>query len=49
LRYGELNAITNAIRLRAVFQPLTQRRDPLYDELGNVIETHEHKGDFKER
>ena len=22
---------------------------PVYDEAGNVIETHEHKGDFKER
>jgi len=21
---------------------------PFYDEAGNVIETHEHKGDFKE-
>jgi hypothetical protein len=29
-------------------QPLTPRTDPRYDADGNVIETHEHAGDFKE-
>jgi hypothetical protein len=48
LWYGEPNAVSNAIEYaehrsrshRAVIQ--------IYDETGNVIETHEHAGDFKE-
>jgi hypothetical protein len=31
--------------IRAASQPVVIR---VYDEAGNVIETHEHKGDFKE-
>jgi hypothetical protein len=34
--------------LRKVLQPLTRCAIRVYDEAGNVIETHEHKGDFKE-
>jgi hypothetical protein len=26
----------------------TEVADPVYDDAGNVIETHEHAGDFKE-
>jgi len=36
-------------RLREISQPLTWCRDRVYDEAGNVIETHEHAGDFRER
>jgi len=34
--------------LRKVFQPITDAVIRVYDETGNVIETHEHAGDFKE-
>jgi hypothetical protein len=39
LWYGEPNAVSNAI-VYAVIR--------VYDEAGNVIQTHEHKGEFKE-
>ena len=45
LWYGEPNAINNAIGF-AKFR--SRSHDPVirvYDEAGNVIETHEHKGD----
>jgi hypothetical protein len=48
LWYGESNAISSAIDY-AKFR--TRSYDAVirvYDEAGNVIETHEHKGDFKE-
>jgi hypothetical protein len=35
-------------QLRRVFQPTHDAVIRVYDEDGNVIETHEHKGDFKE-
>jgi hypothetical protein len=34
--------------LRQVSQPITSRGDPVYDDAANVIETHEHAGDFEE-
>jgi hypothetical protein len=34
-------------RLREVFQPLNNAVIRVYDEAGNVIETHEHAGEFK--
>jgi hypothetical protein len=46
--YGEPNAISNAIGY-AKFR--SRSHDPVirvYDDAGNVIETHEHTGDFKE-
>jgi hypothetical protein len=47
LWYGEPNAVANAIG----FAPHRSRsRDAVirvYDDAGNVIETHEHTGDFK--
>jgi hypothetical protein len=48
LWYGEPNAISNAI---GYGQHRSRSHDAVirvYDEAGNVIETHEHKGDFKE-
>ena len=48
LWYGEPNAVENAIgyaQHRSRSQNAVIR---VYDDAGNVIETHEHKGDFKE-
>jgi hypothetical protein len=48
LRYGEPDAISNAIDY-AKFRSRSHRVViRVYDAAGNVIETHEHKGDFKE-
>jgi hypothetical protein len=47
LWYGEPNAISNAI---GYAQHRSRSHDAVirvYDEAGNVIETHEHKGEFK--
>jgi hypothetical protein len=48
LWYDEPNAISNAIgyakhRSRSHYAVIR-----IYDDAGNMIETHEHKGDFKE-
>jgi hypothetical protein len=48
LSYGEPDAISCAIRLRKVLQPITDAVIRVYDDAGNVIETHEQAGDFKE-
>ena len=48
LWYGESNAISNAIHYAKFY---SRSHDPVirvYDGAGNVIETHEHAGDFKE-
>ena len=48
LWYGESNAISNAVgyaKFRSCSHDAVIR---VYDEAGNVIETHEHAGDFKE-
>ena len=46
--YGEPNAITNAIDY-AKFRNRSHRAVVrVYDEAGNVLETHEHAGDFRE-
>jgi hypothetical protein len=48
LRYGQPNAATNAVDY-AKFRSRSRRAViRVYDQAGNVIETHEHKGDFKE-
>jgi hypothetical protein len=48
LWYGEPNAIANAISY-AEFRSRSHRAViRAYDDAGNVIETHEHAGDFKE-
>jgi hypothetical protein len=46
--YGEPNAIANAIGY-AKFRTCSHRAViRVYDEAGNVIETQEHAGDFRE-
>ena len=48
LWYGELNAITSAIGYAVFFSRSNDAVIRVYDEAGNVIETHEHTCDFKE-
>jgi hypothetical protein len=43
------NAISNAIGYAKFFSRSHYAVIRVYDEAGNVIETHEHRGDFKER
>jgi hypothetical protein len=48
LWYGEPNAVANAI---GYAMHSSRSHDPVirvFDDAGNLIETHEHKGDFKE-
>jgi hypothetical protein len=46
--YGEPNAVANAIGYAAHYSRSHHAVIRVYDAAGNVIETHEHKGDFKE-
>jgi len=48
LLYGEPNAVANAIGYAVHFSRSAEAVIRVYDATGNVIETHEHKGDFKE-
>ena len=48
LWYGEPNAVSNAIGYAKFWSRSDKTVIRVYDEAGNVIETHEHKGDFKE-
>ena len=48
LRYGEPDAITNAIGYAKFYSRSHDAVVRVYDEAGNVIETHEQAGDFKE-
>jgi len=48
LWYGEPNAISNAIGYAEHDSRSNDAVIRVYDEAGKVIETHEHKGDFKE-
>jgi hypothetical protein len=48
LWHGERNAISNAIGYAEYRSRSHDAVIHVYDEAGNVIETHEHKGDFKE-
>jgi len=48
LCYGEPNAITNAIGYAMHSSRSHDAVIRVYGAAGNVIETHEHKGDFKE-
>ncbi len=45
---GEPDAISNAIGYAKFFSRSHDAVIRVYDETGNVIETHEHAGDFKE-
>jgi hypothetical protein len=48
LWYAEQNAITNAIGYAKFYSRSHDAVICVYDEAGNVIETHEHAGEFKE-
>jgi hypothetical protein len=48
LWYGEPNAVANAISYAKFFSRSHPAVIHVYDPAGNVIETREHKGDFKE-
>ena len=48
LWYGEPNAISNAVDYAKFYSRSHDAVIRVYDEAGNVIETHEHAGDFKE-
>jgi hypothetical protein len=49
LWYGEPNAISNAIGHAKHYSGSHDAVIRVYDPAGNVIETHEHAGEFKER
>ena len=48
LTYGKANAVINAIGYAMHRSRSHDAVIRVYDELGNVIETHEQAGDFKE-
>ena len=48
LWYGEPNAVENAIGYAKFCSRSHDAVIRVYDTAGNVIETHEHKGEFKE-
>jgi hypothetical protein len=48
LWYGEPNAVANAIGYAEHYSRSHDAMVPVYDAGGNVIETLEHKGDFRE-
>ena len=48
LWYGEPNAVSNAIGYAKHRSRSHDAVIRVYDEAGNVIETHDHKGDFRE-
>ena len=48
LWYIEPNAVSNAIGYAKFFSRSDDAVIRVYDKAGNVIETHEHKGDFRE-
>ena len=48
LWYGEANAVSNAIGYAKFFSRSHDAVIRVYDEAGNVIERHEHAGDFRE-
>jgi hypothetical protein len=48
LWYGEPNTVSNAIGYAKFRSRSHNAVIRVYDEAGNVIETHEHAGDFKE-
>jgi hypothetical protein len=48
LWYAESNAISNAIGYAKFFSRSHDAVIRVFDEAGNVLETHEHTGDFRE-
>jgi hypothetical protein len=48
LWYGERDAISNAIGYAKFFSRSHNAVIRVFDDSGNVIETHKHTGDFKD-
>jgi hypothetical protein len=48
LWYGGPNAVSNAVEYAKFYSRSHDAVIRVYDDAGNVIETHEHNGDFKE-
>jgi hypothetical protein len=48
LWYGEPNAISNALGYAQFYSRSHHAVIRVYDDAGNMMETQEHKGDFKE-
>jgi hypothetical protein len=48
LWYGEPNAISNAVNYARFYSRSHDAVILVYDDAGNVIETHKHAGEFKE-
>ena len=48
LWFGEPNAVGNANRICGALPSLTRCCDSCFGYAGNLIETHEHAGEFKE-
>jgi hypothetical protein len=48
LWYGEPSAVSNAIGYARFYSPSHDALIRVYDEAGNVIETHEHAGEFED-
>jgi hypothetical protein len=48
LWYADPDAVSNAIEYAKFNSRSHDALIRVYDDAGNVIETHEHKGDFKE-
>jgi hypothetical protein len=48
LLYGEPNAVSNAVGNTMSFSRSHDTVIRVYDAAGNVIETHEHAGEFRE-
>ena len=48
LCYGEPKAISNAVGYAKFYSRSYDAMIRVYDDAGNLIETHEHAGEFKE-
>ena len=48
LSYGRPNATSNAVDYAKFYSRAHNAAIRVYDDAGNLIETHEHAGDFKE-
>ena len=48
LWYGDANAVANAVGYATHYSRSHDAVIRVYDSTGNLIETHEHKGDFRE-
>jgi len=46
--YGAPNVVSNAIGYAQRYSRSHDALIRVYDSLGNLIETHEHKGEFRE-